>query len=199
MAGKEPSRKILAWCTRHCRRCIVKQNDVLAGGTSCKDYSPAGKRAGVLGNNLAATLAFFRMVKRCRLALHENVPLFPALAEVFLKDSHAVHKFIVKPSHGGFKRIQNRARAYRMCIGKGCRMVADPQKVFRAVIKKFRPLNKRAKLQHLIRANREEIQKALSVKCKCEEICTCTFQAQLTPAQDGRSQLYIYIYVCSLS
>lgn len=52
-----------------------------------------------------------------------KVTAFPDLAEACLRDSHSVHKFISKPAHGGWKRLQARKRAYRIGIANRCKMV----------------------------------------------------------------------------
>ncbi len=71
MAGRTGTNRKIR-CVRHGSCCKVKRDDLTIGGSSCTDYSSAGKRKGTEGKNLGATLALCRRFAESRLGLHEN-------------------------------------------------------------------------------------------------------------------------------
>ena len=105
------------------------------------------------------------------------------IARKSLAGTHRIFKFNVSPADGGYLHIQNRPRTYRLLVSQRCRMLADPHELYEKVKAAFRPLNKIARLQHLVHAAPEEIQAALKKRCRCSSECRCTFLSQLTPAQ----------------
>jgi hypothetical protein len=105
------------------------------------------------------------------------------IATKSLADTHRIFKFNVSPADGGYLHIQNRPRTYRLLVSRRCRMLADPHELYEKVKAAFQPLNKVARLQHLVHAAPEEIQAALKKRCRCSSKCRCTFLSQLTPAQ----------------
>jgi site-specific DNA-cytosine methylase len=99
-AVQNNARGRLAHCTYHRRHCPVPVgDDCLIGGTSCVDFSNAGKRRRLLGPTFPSTLAFAALASSRDVNVHENVKGFPDIFEQHMP--HRVHKLSVAPAQFG--------------------------------------------------------------------------------------------------
>lgn len=67
----------ICFCKCSPQECRLQQADIVIAGTSCVDFSRAGKRRKENGPTIASTLCWFRRARKAKVWIHENVPDFP--------------------------------------------------------------------------------------------------------------------------
>lgn len=117
----------------------MRAADLLVAGSPCTDFSPSGKRMRLKGPTLKPTLSWFRLARRSKVFVHENVRQFPAAVHrAMLKRNvkkvkkcmkkgllrtHRMFKFKVATNDTGYGKLNQRDRVYRIGIRHDVEMV----------------------------------------------------------------------------
>ena len=109
------------WCFRHNRYCHLSRCDLDCSGFPCTDYSPAGKKLGILGPTFPVLLSLlsWHRASRTRILFLENVPEFPLLIlEALMGDLFTVHPFYLSPEDVACEFL-SRKRVFLMLLLRG--------------------------------------------------------------------------------